>query len=284
MLLWLLGFSTSFADVYWRTFGGDIKRANDDGTSVTTIASASSGSGLSIDKTNSKIYWTDGAVLKRANLDGSSVETVLTGLNGPSAPSFDNGNNHLYTAEFNVDTITRAGLDGSGVTTILASPAITNSPNHAALDLTNNKIYWIQYNSSRIKRANLDGSGVEDLITSGITQGLAIALDVANNKMYFTDRSKLQSANLDGTGVTIIESSIAQGLDLDLASGKVYWAVGTGEIKRANLDGSSVETLFSGAGNVWNMAYMPSTPAATGASVNLLGTAPPVYFSRKLAD
>jgi len=64
----------------------------------------------------------------------------------------------------------------------------------------------------------------------------------------------------------------------------VYWRTFGGEIKRANLDGSSVETLFSGAGNVWNMAYMPSTPAATGASVNLLGTAPPVYFSRKLAD
>lgn len=282
MLLWLLGFSTAFADVYFRPFGGDVKRADDDGSNVTTIASASSRSGLSIDKVNRKIYWTDGTELKRANLDGTSAETVLTGLSNPNAPSFDAANNHFYISDFNANTIQRVNLDGTGATTILSNPAVAN-PSGTALDLTNNKIYWIHYNSSVIKRANLDGSSVETLVSSGISQGVTVAVDVANNKMYFTDRAKVQSANLDGTGVSTVDTSFAQGLDLDLASGKVYWGVGTGEIKRANLDGTGVETLFSGAGNVWNIAYFPGTPAMP-ASVNLLDTAPPVYFSKKLTD
>ena len=60
--------------------------------------------------------------------------------------------------------------------------------------------------------ADLDGSNVEDLVTS---------------------------AGLDGP----------DGLSLDLAGGKIYWAdAGTNKIQRANLDGSGVEDLVTGLG------------------------------------
>jgi len=284
MLLWLLGCSSAFADVYWRPFNNDIKRADDDGSNITTVVTpASNGSAFSIDKSNNKLYWNEGGTIKRANLDGSSIETVFTGLSNPNSPSFDSGNSHLYISDFNNNNIRRIGFDGTGDTTILSNPNVAD-PSGTALDLTNNKVYWIHYNSQIIRRANLDGSSIETLINSGLSQGVAVAVDPANNKMYFTDRSKLQSANLDGTGVATIDTSYAQGLDLDLASGKVYWGTAVGEVKRANLDGTGVETLFTGAGNIWTMAYMPSKPTAAAASVNLLDTAAPVYFSRKLAD
>ena len=77
------------------------------------------------------------------------------------------------------------------------------------------KMYWTDGgDTDRIKRSSLDGSGVEDLVTSGLDEPEGLALDVAGGKMYWADG----------------------GSSGDRARGK---------IQRSNLDGSGVEDLVT---------------------------------------
>ena len=80
------------------------------------------------------------------------------------------------------------------------------------------KMYWTdrRYDSStrayvgKIQRANLDGSNVEDISpTTGVSSVWGIALDLANGKMYWAIPGKIQRANLDGSQV---EDIITTGL------------------------------------------------------------------------
>ncbi|MCL4708612.1 T9SS type A sorting domain-containing protein, partial [bacterium] len=111
-------------------------------------------------------------------------------------------------------------------------------------------MYWTDPGYARIQRANLDGTSVEDLVTTGLSDPVGIALDLAAGKMYWTDAgtSKIQRANLDGSVVEDLVTGIDQffGIALDLAAGKMYWGdILTNKIKRANLDGSSLEDLVT---------------------------------------
>ena len=73
------------------------------------------------------------------------------------------------------------------------------------------------------------------------------------SKLYWTDSnrsaSKIQRANLDGSGVEDLVTSgltFPRGLALDVAGGKMYWAnSGADKIQRANLNGSNVEDLVT---------------------------------------
>ncbi len=71
-----------------------------------------------------------------------------------------------------------------------------------AVDLAG-KMYWTDSATKKIQRANLDGSNVEDLVTTGLTALVGIAVDPAAGKMYWTDAftDKIQRADLDGSNV-----------------------------------------------------------------------------------
>jgi hypothetical protein len=113
-------------------------------------------------------------------------------------------------------------------------------------------MYGTDPGSEKIQRASLDGSGVEDLVSTGVSVPVGIALDVGAGKMYWEGflSKKIQRANLDGSGV---EDLVTTGLDtlvdiaLDVGAGKMYWTDGgTDKIQRADLDGSGVEDLVTG--------------------------------------
>ena len=120
------------------------------------------------------------------------------------------------------------------------------------LDRRTSRMYWLDRGTHRIQRAELDGSNVENLITTGLSAPMEVALDGAAGKMYWTDdgTDKIQRANLDGSQVEdLVTTGLAgpSGLALDVAAGQMYWTdVRTGKIQRAHLDGSGVEDLVTG--------------------------------------
>ena len=46
------------------------------------------------------------------------------------------------------------------------------------MDLNNSQMYWIDPATDKIQRANLDGSNVTDLVTTGLSNPVSIALDI----------------------------------------------------------------------------------------------------------
>jgi len=119
------------------------------------------------------------------------------------------------------------------------------------------KMYFTQhYINDQILRANLDGSEGEALLT-GLERVFGIALDLTNEKMYFTENKytdpqvhRITRANLDGSDpVVLVNGYRPYGIALDVAGGKIYWTDQSGDIYRANLeDGSGVESVVSTSG------------------------------------
>jgi DNA-binding beta-propeller fold protein YncE len=117
------------------------------------------------------------------------------------------------------------------------------------------RIYWTEsYPSGThpVCKANLDGDSPEELCDElyGFT---GVAVDHRNGKMYLASRDKIERADLDGSNREELVTSIhPRDIALDLSANKMYWPDYTyseAVIKRANLDGSSVETLTPHLGN-----------------------------------
>ena len=114
--------------------------------------------------------------------------------------------------------------------------------------VTYGKMYWpdLTLNPDPIRSANLDGSNIYDEVTGIDPEGM-IAVDIAGCKVYWaSEEGFVQRANLNGTGgvETIATGPQPFGIALDVAAGKVYWSERF-KIRRANLDGSNPEDLFT---------------------------------------
>lgn len=112
----------------------------------------------------------------------------------------------------------------------------------------------------------LDGGGIEQSRTDGtqrqvvipgtVIKAQGLAIDVANDRLYWTDwvNDKIQTSNLQGQQITDLVTTglqLPEGIALDTMGGKMYWVdSGTRKIQRANLDGTGVEDLVSYTGSV----------------------------------
>ena len=78
-----------------------------------------------------------------------------------------------------------------------------------------------------------------------------IALDLDMGKIYWTDLTKIQRADLGGAHVEtlVFTELLPLGIALDVGGGKMYWTnykgAGVSKIQCANLDGSDVEDLVT---------------------------------------
>lgn len=245
--------------MYWSDWNGQINTATINGTNRQTLISGlQNPNGVALDVPAGKIYWTDVASQKvqRANLDGTNIEDLITtSTYQPRGIALDLAASKMYWVDGGNDggqpaRVERANLDGSGRETLLSQSYAVAGLFDIALDLVHSKMYVTDFQSNRIERANLDGSGVTDVLT-GLDDPWGVALDVAGNKMYWADAGTLYRASMDGGPKETLFSRGSEGLGgvaLDLYAGKVYWINGADSlIQRANLDGSSVENVVTGA-------------------------------------
>src|SRR5881227_3888056 len=116
------------------------------------------------------------------------------------------------------------------------------------------RLYFLEASVGRIHSANADGSD-RKVIVSGARVPDGVVVDVEAGHIYWTNMGvpskndgSIERADLDGQNrVTIIaegETFTAKQLHLEKKSGKLYWCDREGmRVMRANLDGSSIETL-----------------------------------------
>ena len=83
-----------------------------------------------------------------------------------------------------------------------------------------------------------------------VDNAMNIAVDASNGKVYWTEKTggssgTINSANLDGTGVTELTSilSVPMGIAVDATGSKLYWTNARGRIQSANLDGSGIQNV-----------------------------------------
>ncbi len=206
-----------------------------------------------------------------ANVDGSESEQLLTAAIGARLVSIavDGPAGRFYFIDELRQRIHRANLDGSDEQNWLTGLEV---PAGLDVDVSAGKIYFTERGgTSRVQRANLDGTQLEVLMTD-VEQPRGVAVDAAAGKLYVADDGldALLSADLDGTNVVnlnITDVSDPLEISIDPVDAKLYWSE-RGEsgprIRRANLDGSSVEDIVT-------TAALPGFSAASGLEVDRVG-------------
>lgn len=171
---------------------------------------------------------TGGTTTGGTTTGGTSTGGTTTGQPSPPAPGI------LYWLEYSGKKLVRSNADGTNRVTLISTPLL--SPARLTIDHGAGKIYFTDSDRDTIYRANLDGTNLQSLVTFNFGPTIQstlmdIALDPAAGKMYFVDTvdyghdGLIRRANLDGTNVeTILATRWPYCLGLDTAAGKIYWS------------------------------------------------------------
>ncbi len=198
----------SAGKIYWAESyrHSRIQRANLDGTDIQTVVGVRSPTGIGLDVSRNKIYWTTyWGKIQRADLDGANVKDVVGGLLRPTDIAIDASAGKIYWTAWSAGKIQRADLDGANFEDVITG---LEGPSKIAIDTSEGKIYWST--RTKIQRANLDGTDIKDIVT-GFVWGVGIAVDVSAGKIYWLDvyRRKIQRADLDGANVEDVITALA---------------------------------------------------------------------------
>ena len=172
---------------------------------------------LTVDAVGGKVYWSEqsssGGIIKRANLNGTGVEQLISLSFIPTDITIDSIADKLYWVNSRQGTIQSTNLNGENIKTII------KRDDHIvdiAIDAERGKLYWAHQYS--IWRVNFDGTGVETPLSGwGTKQTKGIGgMAVVEGKIYWTEHLR--------------------------------WGSTIGNIHRANLNGTDVETLATPLG------------------------------------
>ena len=233
----------------------------------TTVETAFETTGYTIqvfyDENSGKIYYSDddnGQVV-RVNTDGSEEEIVAEGIIEPRGVAVNNDATQLFVADRGADEILSFDL-ATGVKTVLYdSTALANVIGGGAqpdvfwpegLTFHNGELFFtcVEVNAEAIWKGAADGSSLERLLDFGAAGwGYAVIVDTESSMLIFdnTDSNNLVSSEFDGSNRNEIVSTddYTYGIGIDYETSKLYWSTRDGSVKRANRDGSEVETLVS---------------------------------------
>ena len=155
------------------------------------------------------------------------------------------------------------------------APGVDNALNIA---VGGGKVYWTEKtgeSAGTINSANLNGSNVQEL-TSILAVPMGIAVDAVNSTLYWTNsRGRIQTANLDGSGITnVIPGGLEGVMDLALAGGNAYWTQG-GNVRFVNLRGTKqIRDISTGTDTAGSLAisggkvYWTEMTGESGGTVN----------------
>ncbi len=179
---------------------------------------------LAVDNVDNKIYWSeesrDGGTLKRAHLDGTDVEQLVSLAYIPESIAVDTIADKLYWFNSLQGTIHSADFNGTNINTLIRHD---ESIFDIAIDAENGKLYWSDLYS--VSRMSLDGTNVETILSGwGTRQTKGIGgIAVADGKIYWTEHlvwyrtsGNIRRANLNGTEVEILATPLGTANDIDV--------------------------------------------------------------------
>jgi hypothetical protein len=224
--------------IYWTNMGvpsrpdGSIERADLDGGKRVTIVppgATFTPKQIQLDRRNGKLYWGDreGMRVMRANLDGSEIETLVqTGTSDADRSdqtnwcvgiAVDHNWNEIYWTQKGPDNgdvgrLFRAPLDiKPGETPYYRTDIqllLDRLPEPIDLEIANGWLYWTDRgdpprgNSVNRMRLEIDehDPGTPEIISTHLMEGIGIAIDAANDRMFTTDLAgSIYCSRLDGS-------------------------------------------------------------------------------------
>jgi DNA-binding beta-propeller fold protein YncE len=122
------------------------------------------------------------------------------------------------------------------------------------------RLFFLDLGAGRILSVNPDGTDLKTIVSEGRKLPDGLVVDEAGGHLYWTNMGNFREndgsilrSDLDGRNITTIVppggTFTPKQLQLDKQHGKLYWCDREGmRVMRANLDGSSIETLVDTSG------------------------------------
>ena len=186
-----LAVDVASSKVYWtqKTSNdtGKIQRANFNGTNVEEVKSLTGiPHDIGIDTVNNRIYLTNSqGKVQRINTDGSSFQpNLITGLASPKEIALDVIGGKVYWTEKS-GRIRQANLNGSNIQTFA-----NNFGTIGDIVVAGKNLYWtlsVNEYDNYIIRSSLKNKKIERLGGSFIRPLVGIAVDTADNRVYWSD-------------------------------------------------------------------------------------------------
>ena len=178
------------------------------------------------------IYWVGATTGTLHRLVGDEVENLVSNVKNATGLAIDVAGGKLYWTEKTGERtgrIRRANLGGTNVRLV---KNLTSVPDSIALDTVNGKLYltnaW-----GKIQCLNVDGSNFQPNLITNLDTPRNLVLDVTGGKVYWTETTeasgRIRRANLDGSSVQNVARGLVPSLSLAVANGKIYWTEGTTE-------------------------------------------------------
>src|SRR5579863_3085141 len=233
-----LALDLSAGHIYWTNMGdpvrndGSIMRSDLNGSNLVTIVPPGgtfTPKQLQLEKRSGKLYWSDreGMRVMRANLDGSQIETLVDTSQGDARPgrdarkwcvgiTIDPKRRQIYWTQKGPDNAGQGKICRAGIEIAKGENANNRSdieiffdrlpePIDLELDLENRVLYWTDRGDpprgNTVNRAPIDKKAEPEILITHLMEGIGIALDVPNGRMFVTDfAGSVYSARLDGSG------------------------------------------------------------------------------------
>lgn len=228
----------------------------------TDISPSTGTAGFSIaynSATNNILYDTGSNTVVNYDLKTEAGADIATDLDNSFGLAVDDDTGKVYWSEFSLDEIWQMDADGSNKEKLAD---VNVSPSGLVVDTVNKHIYYMTYNSTAVYRIDLATGLNPTTIQSTLGgQGIAIAVNPAANKLYYTTRAKdVFVSDLDGQNAAALieDQGAVQGMDIDVENNKIYWIDALdGVIRSANLDdGSDIQDVTTTDGNGWHLTVV----------------------------
>lgn len=259
--------------------GGTLRTVDLDGTNLTTIRTAPNGNpdpffmtagqsirGCTYDSLTDRVYFSEGLNIIRTSITNTSATTLQSPGGNLFGLAVDSQASRMYWSDSDNDAIKYASsaTASDSVTTLVSGPHFAETRD-LEVDHENSALYAVTYSTSlsswSIVKVTLSGGFALSVVT-GLTSPNGIALDVANNRLFYTDAgtAKIWRADLNGSNqvdLTAVVGGVVnpQDIDYDPETGKIYWLDNGTSIKSSNPDGTSVQTVVSGIDRVVHLSF-----------------------------
>ena len=107
----------------------------------------------------------------------------------------------------------------------------------------------------KIQRLNVDGTDFEANLIKGLKAPSEIALDVESGKVYWTEQSStIRRANLDGSNIETLVTGLSHPTGIAVGDGKLYWTTQPSE------NTGKIQRANLNGSNVRSLATVASLP------------------------
>jgi hypothetical protein len=184
-----------------------------------------------------------GDQVMRVDKNGGGVPETIAMVGGCSGLATDG--TYLYVGEYNADTLTRMGLDGSNPTVLHSGGGVHG------VGLDNGQLYWTEHDAGLVRRAPNTGMPIvtPETLAQGLDRPSSVAAD--GDTVVFTDYGSgdvyIQVAGETQTLSSGHVNPFYEALDADYVYFTDYDTTNSGEMKifRAPRDMSSPTTTIA---------------------------------------